>query len=327
MWRRTCALTDKPHTTPHRVSAGEICQPGRNGTANAGADPSQPTAQPLLRQRASEMQRSGSIAALPNGQSIRPATAGEKSRPATAGENYRRPEPAALKRPRLWTCGLSKPQRAVVRRLDRQTRTTIAGTPGAHTLSSMGNSGKGIVSRRVFIQLGAGTGAGLLVAACSSPAPSAGTSSSAAPTSPPGASANTSATSAVVTASTPAAVATTSLGATPAPTVIGAAASGKNSAALPNYIAPNLLAKPDYDAHDPRVTLGWNNYPMNPPTSWNKPAPGTGSNVTAFAVDYYPPPTPYYGQSHLASCQQGAQRELPDDAGGWYRTTRCAWRR
>jgi len=54
-----------------------------------------------------------------------------------------------------------------------------------------------------------------------------------------------------------------------------------------------LLAKPDYDAHDPRVTLGWDNYPKDPPTSWNKPAPGTGSNVMAFAVDYYPPPTPY----------------------------------
>jgi putative aldouronate transport system substrate-binding protein len=80
---------------------------------------------------------------------------------------------------------------------------------------------------------------------------------------------------------------------TPAPTVIGAAATGKNSQALPNYIAANLLAKPDYDAHDPRVTLGWDNYPKDPPKSWNKPAPGTGSTVNAFAVDYYPAPTPY----------------------------------
>ena len=56
---------------------------------------------------------------------------------------------------------------------------------------------------------------------------------------------------------------------------------------------PILLAKPDYDAHDPRVTLGWDNYPKNPPKSWDKPAPGTGSTVNAFAVDYYPPPTPY----------------------------------
>jgi putative aldouronate transport system substrate-binding protein len=93
--------------------------------------------------------------------------------------------------------------------------------------------------------------------------------------------------------STPAAAAATSAAPAPAPTVIGAAASGKNTAALPNYIPPNLLAKPDYDAHDPRVTLGWDNYPKSPPQSWTKPAPGTGSTVTAFAVDYYPPPTPY----------------------------------
>ncbi len=92
---------------------------------------------------------------------------------------------------------------------------------------------------------------------------------------------------------TAAAAATTAPAAGTTPTVIGAAATGKTSAALPNYIAPNLVAKPDFDAHDPRVTLGWNNYPMNPPTSWNKPAPGSGSNVTAFVVDYYPPPTPY----------------------------------
>ncbi len=92
---------------------------------------------------------------------------------------------------------------------------------------------------------------------------------------------------------TAAAAATTAPAAGTTPTVIGAAATGKASAALPNYIAPNLVAKPDFDAHDPRVTLAWNNYPMNPPTSWNKPAPGSGSNVTAFVVDYYPPPTPY----------------------------------
>jgi len=139
--------------------------------------------------------------------------------------------------------------------------------------------GETTVSRRTFVRLGVGTGAGLLIAACSSPTPGA------APTSP-------AATSAAA-ASKPAAAATTSAAPTPAPTIIGAAASGKNSQALPNYIPPNLLAKPDYDAHDPRVTLGWDNYPKNPPTSWNKPAPGTGSTVNAFAVDYYPPPAPY----------------------------------
>jgi putative aldouronate transport system substrate-binding protein len=128
-----------------------------------------------------------------------------------------------------------------------------------------------------------GTGVGLLLAACSSPSP----------TSPAASSANASATSAVAAPNTPAvAGATTSAAAKPAPTVIGAAATGKNSAALPNYIPANLLARPDYDAHDPRVTLGWDNFPKNPPQSWNKPAPGSGSTVTAFAVDYYPPPTP-----------------------------------
>jgi putative aldouronate transport system substrate-binding protein len=125
------------------------------------------------------------------------------------------------------------------------------------------------------------------VAACSRPAP---TSPGGAPTS----SAATSPTAAVVTPMTPAAAPTTSAAATAPPaTVIGAAASGKNSAALPNYMPANLLAKPDYDAHDQRVTLGWDNYPKDPPKSWDKPAPGTGSTVNAFAVDYYPPPTAY----------------------------------
>ena len=152
--------------------------------------------------------------------------------------------------------------------------------------------GEGAFSRRVFVQLGIGTGAGLLLAACSSPAPS---SPAGAPTTAPAGGASTSATSAVAATRAPAAAATTTSAgaATPVPTVIGAAATGKNSQALPNYIPPNLLAKPDYDAHDPRVTLGWDNYPKNPPMSWNKPAPGTGSTVNAFAVDYYPPPTPY----------------------------------
>src|SRR5262249_25848872 len=151
-------------------------------------------------------------------------------------------------------------------------------------------------SRRVFIELSTGTGVALLLAACSSNSGviSSGPTAGTAPTNPPPTSApptSAPATSAPAT-SAPAAAAPTAAAA-PAPTVIGAAATGKTSAALPNYIAPNLVAKPDFDAHDPRVTLGWNTYPINPPTSWNKPAPGTGSNVTAFVVDYYPPPTPY----------------------------------
>jgi putative aldouronate transport system substrate-binding protein len=130
-----------------------------------------------------------------------------------------------------------------------------------------------------------GTGAGLLLAACSSPAPPPS------PTSPAAAPAGAAATSAPQTSANAAPAAK------PAPTVIGAAASGKNSAALPNYIPANLLAKPDYDAHDPRVTLGWDNFPKNPPQSWTKPAPGSGGSVSAFAVDYYPTPTPYESNS------------------------------
>lgn len=142
---------------------------------------------------------------------------------------------------------------------------------------------QGAVTRRAFIRGSACTGVGLLIAACSSPSPVA------APTTPPATSPPASATAAVVGTTRPAAAASTAA----APTVVGATISSKNSAALPNYIPANLLAKPDYDAHDPRVTLGWDNYPKNPPKSWNKPAPGTGSTVRAFAVDYYPPPTPY----------------------------------
>jgi len=156
------------------------------------------------------------------------------------------------------------------------------------------HSRAGSVSRRAFIQVSVGTGAGFLLAACSgatapSSAPTTAPPPAAAPTSAPPTSAPTSAAAVSATAApaqaTPAAAA--------APTVVGASATGNSNAALPNYIAANLAAKPDFDAHDPRVTLGWNNYPKDPPVSWNKPAPGTGSNVNAFMVDYYPPPTPY----------------------------------
>ena len=147
-----------------------------------------------------------------------------------------------------------------------------------------------VVSRRSFIQVAVGTGTGLLLAACGAAATPGGapTSAPAAPAAAPPTPAGAPTTPATAA---PAAAAPT---AAPAPTaIVGAAASGSASSALPSYIAPNLAAKPDYDAHDPRVTLAWDNYPKDPPKSWNKPAPGTGTKVTAFAVDYYPPPTPY----------------------------------
>ena len=145
------------------------------------------------------------------------------------------------------------------------------------------------VSRRAFIAATLGSGAGFLIGACSgNTAPTSAPTTAAQPTSPPAAAPTSAAVVSATSTAQPAAA-----GPTPGPTVVGAALSGKNSAALPNYFPANLAAKPDYDAHDPRVTLGWDNYPNNPPVSWNKPAPGTGSRVMAFAVDYYPPPTPF----------------------------------
>src|SRR5260370_756303 len=181
----------------------------------------------------------------------------------------------------------------------------IAATRLSRYLSAM-EKGVGAFNRRVFIQLGAGTGAALLLEACSSPV------SPAAPRSAPPSSAGTAPTSAVVTVSTPAAAAALAPPpAKPAATVIGATANRKNSAALPNYIAPNLAAKPDYDAHDPRVTLAWDNYPKTPPQSWTKPAPGSGGQVTAFAVDYYPPPTPYPANPTWQAANKPLNHELP----------------
>ncbi|HVA26384.1 MAG TPA: hypothetical protein VMW62_18570 [Chloroflexota bacterium] len=143
----------------------------------------------------------------------------------------------------------------------------------------------GPISRRAFVRVAggavAGTGAGLLLAACGSGTAAPASSAAGAPAS---------------SAAAPASVAASAGGsasASAAANVVGATAAGKSASALPNYFAPTLAAKPDYDAHDPRVTLAWNNYPKNPPKSWNQGPPGTGSKVTAFVVDYYPPPTPY----------------------------------
>jgi len=157
-------------------------------------------------------------------------------------------------------------------------------------VAGMKNSA-GILSRRVFIEVVIGTGTGLLLTACGTAGAPSAPARSAPPTSPPATSAP--APAAAPTAAVAATAAPKPAASTPAPTVVGAAATGKNSSALPNYFAPNLLAKPDYDAHDPRVTLAWDNYPKSPPTSWTSQPPGTGSKVTAFVVDYYPPPTPY----------------------------------
>ena len=142
------------------------------------------------------------------------------------------------------------------------------------------------LSRRAFIRVAGGaaaaTGAGVLLAACGGTAAPASSGGAVAP-----ASASASSAASVSAAASAATTSSASGSAVPG------AVTSKAASVLPAYIKPTLASKPDYDAHDPRVTLAWNNYPKNPPKSWNKPAPGTGSKVTAFVVDYYPAPTPY----------------------------------
>jgi putative aldouronate transport system substrate-binding protein len=110
-----------------------------------------------------------------------------------------------------------------------------------------------------------------LVAACTPSAPAAPTAGS-------------NAKPVATTASAPAA------GATPA-AAAGGTPAAKNSA-LPSYIPLASGPKPDYHSSDPRVSDGFDNYPK-PFQSWTKAPPGTGSTVNVYAINYYPPPTPY----------------------------------
>jgi hypothetical protein len=62
---------------------------------------------------------------------------------------------------------------------------------------------------------------------------------------------------------------------------------------MPTYIPPQIASQSDYHSPDPRITDGYDKYPSNPVTSWTKSPPGSGSNVNAFIVAYYPASTPY----------------------------------
>jgi putative aldouronate transport system substrate-binding protein len=61
---------------------------------------------------------------------------------------------------------------------------------------------------------------------------------------------------------------------------------------MPSFIPLANGPKLDYHSSDPRVSDGFDNYPK-PYQSWTKAPPGTGSTVNVYAINYYPPPTPY----------------------------------
>lgn len=129
--------------------------------------------------------------------------------------------------------------------------------------------------RRAFIQVTSLTALGGLLAACRAPA--------------------TPAAPATVQAAVPtaASVASTSSVAGVATGEAGLTVGANTAAALPSYIPLTPANPPDFDARDPRVTVGYNSYPRNPPKSWTREPPGAGGKVTAFVATYYPPPTPY----------------------------------
>jgi putative aldouronate transport system substrate-binding protein len=145
------------------------------------------------------------------------------------------------------------------------------------------------LSRRAFIKAGGLTTLGGLLAACGAPAPPPNTAPTAG-TLPATAGAST-----PVRVSAPATpnAASTPSGAAAATGEAALSIAPRTAAALPTYIPLKPFSPPDFDAHDPRITVGYDTYPKNPPKSWTKDAPGTGSKVRAFVATYYPPPTPF----------------------------------
>jgi putative aldouronate transport system substrate-binding protein len=94
--------------------------------------------------------------------------------------------------------------------------------------------------------------------------------------------------SACTSASTTSAPATpASAGATPGTAAAGAPASG-----LPTFVASTGGPKPDLPSTGPGIDDGFTNYPANPTKSEPAAAPGAASTVSAYALAYYPPPTP-----------------------------------
>ncbi|MBV9329545.1 MAG: extracellular solute-binding protein [Chloroflexi bacterium] len=72
-----------------------------------------------------------------------------------------------------------------------------------------------------------------------------------------------------------------------------ASTSGGGASAYPNFYPVTTGPKPDFPAAGPQYQNGFINYPKNPPKSWSKSPPGTGSKVVSYTNTGAPlPPTP-----------------------------------
>lgn len=140
------------------------------------------------------------------------------------------------------------------------------------------------VSRRTFLRLaGIGSGLSVLLAACTSSAPTSQPTLVPTPAARP-----TSA--AVPSTAVPAAAGTVSA---PAPT--GApqpTAAPKASALLPSYLPFTSGPKPDLPSSGPLYEDGYFNYPKNPVKALPADPPGLGGTVTSFNLGLNPPSTP-----------------------------------
>src|SRR5690348_8363666 len=63
----------------------------------------------------------------------------------------------------------------------------------------------------------------------------------------------------------------------------GAAPAAKPGSVLPSFIPIQNGPKPDYASAGQQYEDGWDNYPANPIKSWTKAPPGTGSTITALS--------------------------------------------
>src|SRR5215471_9254221 len=136
----------------------------------------------------------------------------------------------------------------------------------------MDDSALRLLNRRSLIRLGAGGGAALLLAACTT-----------APTTP---------------APTP--VGSPVSGPAPTP-------ANKNASVLPTYVPLGGGPKPDFASAGPEYEDGFLRYPANAQPAWKKDPPGKGSVVNAFTLRLSANPATPFEQN---SAWQETQRQL-----------------